>query len=168
MRRLATLAVVVAALISPAVASGQDYTFGDWARDQGYSPGGVMPDRVAADRAGLDSLEGIGDFDWNTTPTKGLELGFNEISSIELGDFDGLTNLKVLFLWGNQLSSIESGGFDGLTNLEVLDLCGNQLSSIESGAFNGLTNLSELWLAENQISSVEPGDFSGLTNLEWL
>jgi hypothetical protein len=34
---------VVAALISPTVASGQDYTFGDWARDHGYSPGDVIP-----------------------------------------------------------------------------------------------------------------------------
>ena len=48
MQRLATLAVV-AALISPTVASGQDYTFGDWARDQGYEPGDVMPSVVDAD-----------------------------------------------------------------------------------------------------------------------
>ena len=47
MQRLATLAVV-AALISPTVASGQDYTFGDWARDQGYEPGDVMPEEVDA------------------------------------------------------------------------------------------------------------------------
>ena len=43
MQRLATLTVVTA-LILPAVASGQDYSFGDWARDQGYEPGDVMPD----------------------------------------------------------------------------------------------------------------------------
>jgi len=38
MRRLAT--VVVAALVSPTVAAGQNYTFGDWARDQeGHAEG---------------------------------------------------------------------------------------------------------------------------------
>ena len=45
MQRLATLAVL-AVLISPTMASGQDYTFGDWARDQGYEPGDVMPEVV--------------------------------------------------------------------------------------------------------------------------
>jgi hypothetical protein len=33
MKRLGMMAVV-AALMSPTVASGQDYSFGDWARDQ--------------------------------------------------------------------------------------------------------------------------------------
>jgi hypothetical protein len=61
MRRLATLAVV-AALISPTVASGQDYTFGDWARDHGYSPGDVMPGVVYAVRSfpPIDSLDASG------------------------------------------------------------------------------------------------------------
>ena len=45
MQRLATL-TVMAALISPTVVSGQDYSFGDWARDQGYEPGDVMPWQV--------------------------------------------------------------------------------------------------------------------------
>ena len=44
--------------MSPTAASGQDYTFGDWARDQGYEPGDVMPDRVRVGGAGIDSLEG--------------------------------------------------------------------------------------------------------------
>jgi hypothetical protein len=75
MRRLATLAVV-AALISPAVASGQDYTFGDWARNHGYSPGDVMPEEVWANSSSpaIDNLDGISEFDWTTTPTLRLSL----------------------------------------------------------------------------------------------
>jgi hypothetical protein len=57
----------VAALMSPTTASGQ-YTFGDWARDRGYSPGDVMPDWVPASDSFTDSLDGIGEFDWTTTP----------------------------------------------------------------------------------------------------
>ena len=107
MRRLATLAVV-AALLSPPTASGQ-YTFGDWARDQGYSPGDVMHVWVDArdSSPAIDSLDGIGQFDWTTTPTMELILWSNQISSIESGDFSGLTNLEYLGLEGNQLSSAD-------------------------------------------------------------
>ena len=190
MRWLATLAVVVvSALMSPTAASG--YTFGDWASDNGYSPGDVMPERGGRQRfLAIDSLDGIGEFDWTTTPTTELYLDDNQISSIESGDFSGLTNLTRLDLDSNQISSIESGDFSGLTNLTALNLCrqpaiehrigrlqrtdesddtldlyDNQISSIESGAFSGLTNLTTLYLDSNQISSIESGDFSGLTNL---
>jgi hypothetical protein len=167
MRRLATLAVV-AALMSPTVASGQNYSFGDWARDQGYSPGDVMRNSVQASRSSIDSLDGIGEFDWTTTPTRALYLGSNQISSIDSDDFSGLTSLGGLELAGNQISSIESGTFGELTNLEYLSLSGNQLSNIEPGGFSGLTNLRDLYLDDNQLSSVESSAFSGLTNLSWL
>ena len=75
MRRLATLAVV-AALMSPAATSGQDYTFGDWARDQGYEPGDAMPEAVVAQMVRIDSLDGIGEFDWTATPTVELYLEY--------------------------------------------------------------------------------------------
>ena len=97
MQRLATLAVT-AALISPTVASGQDYTFGDWARDQGYEPGDVMPDTVWTRYSGIDSLDGIGGFDWKTTQTRRLLLDWNWVESTESGDFSGLTSLLWLTL----------------------------------------------------------------------
>jgi hypothetical protein len=99
MRRMAVLAVV-AVLISPTVASAQ-YTFGDWARDQGYEPGNVMPEVVKAWLAGIDSLDGIGEFDLTTTPTTMLWLDENQLSSIESGTFNRLTNLEWLWLGGN-------------------------------------------------------------------
>ncbi len=59
MRWLGTLAVVVA-LMSPTTAPGQ-YTFGDWARDHGYSPGDVMPGGIGASWSSpaIDSLSDI-------------------------------------------------------------------------------------------------------------
>jgi hypothetical protein len=167
MRRLATLAVV-AVLMSATVASGQDYSFGDWARDQGYSSGDVMPSEVDAAcwpscSPAIDSLDGIGEFDW--TPTYGLSLDHNQISSIESGAFSGLTNLTDLNLYRNQIASIESGAFSGLTNLTELMLRANQISSIESGAFSGLANLKLLALGVNPTlrqPNLEAADFSSL------
>ena len=150
----------------------QQYTFGDWARDQGYAPGAVMPNTLNARPSipqtlpKIDRLDGIGAFDWTTTTE--LILDYNQISSIESGDFDGLGNLETLKLWGNLISSIESGDFEGLENLKALELRANQISSIKSGDFDGLENLEMLDLSMNQISSIESGDFDGLENLERL
>jgi hypothetical protein len=73
---------VVLALILSTAASG--YTFGDWASDRGYyHPGEVMPAGVYASLSSIDSLDGIGSFDWTTTPTTYLGLFVNQISSIE-------------------------------------------------------------------------------------
>ena len=55
-------------LMLPTTASGQ-YTFGDWANDHGFDHGDAMPSEVWADNSSIDSLDGIGDFDWTTTPT---------------------------------------------------------------------------------------------------
>ncbi len=158
------------ALSLPAAAQAV-YTFGDWATDQGYSPGDAMPEwvepRFVSSRA-IDDLSGIGDYDWTTTPTTTLELWGNQISSIESGAFSGLTNLESLRLNGNSISSIESGDFSGLASLTYLGLDDNQISSIESDDFNDLPNLAGLDLYGNQISSIEADDFSGLTNLRSL
>jgi len=166
MRRIALAAAVVSALMLPTAASA--ITFGDWASDNGYSPGDVMPGTVYAWYSSIDSLDGIGDYNWTTTPTMRLYLDGNQISSVESSDFSGLTSLDLLSLQENQLSSIESGDFGGLTNLERLLLRDNQISSIESGDFSGLTNLEHLSLSRNQISSIESGSFNGLANLNTL
>ena len=123
MRRIALAAAVVSAMMLPSVASA--ITFGDWASVNGYSSGAVMPQTVEAWDSSIDSLDGIGDFDWTTTPTTWLTLEGNQLSSIESGDFSGLTNLVQLNLSGNQLSSIESSDFSGLANLTWLNLHGN-------------------------------------------
>jgi hypothetical protein len=169
MRRLAILAMVVVSVVLAVAASGwflRGYSFGDWARDNGYSPGDAMPNVVSACLRSIKSLDGIDDFDW--TATWSLDLRSNQISRIESGAFSGLTNLTELVLNGNRLSSIELGAFSGLANLTTLALNHNQLSNIEAGVFNKLTNLEQLYLDDNQISSIEPGDFDGLPYLKVL
>jgi uncharacterized protein YjbI with pentapeptide repeats len=170
MWRSAAVVVVVSALMSPTTALGLNRTFGDWAKDQGYSPGDVMPEWVNVTRtpAAIDSLHGISEFSWTDTPTATLSMQHNQISSIEPDTFGKLTNLTRLDLRGNQISSIEPGTFGGLTNLTRLHLWHNQISSIDGGDFSGLTNLTRLHLRENQISNIESEAFIGLRSLSWL
>jgi Leucine-rich repeat (LRR) protein len=99
---------------------------------------------------------------------QGLELHNNAISSIEDGDFIGLSNLQSLQLQNNSISSIEAGDFAGLANLKWLALDGNSIASIESGAFVGLTNLEVIGLSYSSLSSIEAGVFDGLNVLEDL
>jgi Leucine-rich repeat (LRR) protein len=78
-----------------------------------------------------------------------LNLNDNQITSIDNGDFNGLSNLTSLSLQSNQITSIESGDFAGLSSLTVLDLTYNQITSIESGSFVGLGALIYLGLHTN-------------------
>ena len=98
-----------------------------------------------------------------------LELRLSQITSIESIDFAGLDGLTQLALNNNQITSIESGDFAGLSNLTELSLNNNQITSIENGDFAGLPSfLQYLTLYWNQITSIESGDFAGLPNLQWL
>ena len=46
------------------------------------------------------------------------------LTALKDGDFDNLTSLERLDLYGNSLSSLPAGVFDNLTSLERLDLYG--------------------------------------------
>ena len=121
-------------------------TFGEWAAGQGWLAGYVTPAKVDAIRASIDSLAGIGGYDWMTTPTTELSLFRNRIASIESHAFAGLGGLTRLDLGSNQITSIESGDFMGLGNLTWLDLRGNEITTIDPGDFMGLGNLTaSIW-----------------------
>ena len=92
-------------------------------------------------------------------------------SSIEAGDFDGLTGLRFLELDSNDLSSLPAGVFDDLAALEELSLSDNDLSSLPDDIFDKLTALKTLYLYDNSLlSSLPAGVFDELTGLEilWL
>ena len=171
-----TVISLVAAVSLIAPTSARASTFSDWATLHGWTTGYVVPGAVYANYSPfsttnppIDSLTGIGNYDWATTPTTILDLSGNGITSVESDDFVGLGSLKTLDLYRNNIASIESGTFAGLGSLETLYLGGNQIASIEPGTFAGLGSLTHLELSWNQIATLESGAFTGLGNLTtWL
>ena len=105
--RILVVMLAVAVVWTPVPVSA--ITFGQWATNQGYSPDDAMPEEVNASDSLIDSLDGIGDYNWTATPTTALRLWDNQLSSIETGTFSGLTSLEGLYLGYNQISNIEPG-----------------------------------------------------------
>ncbi|XP_019620927.1 PREDICTED: slit homolog 2 protein-like [Branchiostoma belcheri] len=94
-----------------------------------------------------------------------LDLDNNQITDIEVGSFDGLENLRLLFLYRNALEKLASGLFKGMTNLLQIYLSSNNITTVEDGAFEGLENLQLIQLHENKIEEIGDGAFKGLPTL---
>ena len=97
-----------------------------------------------------------------------LSLSPKNITTLKVGDFDGLTGLESLLVTNSSLSSLPSGIFDDLTNLEVLNLERNKLSSLPVGIFDKLSALTTLYLSENDFSSLSADIFDDLSDLTTL
>jgi Leucine-rich repeat (LRR) protein len=91
----------------------------------------------------------------------GLDLGYNDLTSINLTGLSYLTNLNIP---GNQLTSINLTGLSSLTQLNLSD---NQLTSFNG---SGLSSLIQLHLSGNQLTSFHGYTFSptGLASLTFL
>ena len=77
-------------------------------------------------------------------------------------------HLQVLDLGNNQLSSIEVRSFRGLESLVHLDLSDNSIVDVADGAFNGLRRLTRLDLRDNRIARLTASTLRGLTALRYL
>ena len=97
-----------------------------------------------------------------------LYLSYQNITALQVGDFDGLTALTTLLLSGNDFTTLPKDIFDGLTQLTELDLYNNALTTLPDGIFDGLTQLTELDLRSNALETLPAGIFDGLTNLTTL
>ena len=117
-------------------------------------------------RDGLTSLQ-EGDFA-GLTEMWGLDLTSNSLSLLPDGVFSGLRSLQNLNLPDNDLSLLPDGVFAGLTALKWLYLNDNELGSLPDGVFAGLTALRTLDLTSNSLSLLPDGVFSGLTSLSNL
>ena len=116
---------------------------------------------------GITSLQS-GDFAGLTALDR-LYLPDNDFSSLPLGVFSGLTGLTRLYLHDNDdLTSLPDGVFAGLTALENIRLYGTGLTSLPDGAFDGLTALETLRLHNNQLTSLPDEVFDGLMALKTL
>ena len=94
-----------------------------------------------------------------------LYLNGRNITSLKVGDFDGLTGLGELRLYNNQLTTLPEDIFDGLTALTTLRLYGNQLSTLPEDIFDELIELTTLQLGYNQFTTLPSTIFDGLTKL---
>ena len=101
-----------------------------------------------------------------------LDLGRNPSTesaftmSLRSNDFEGLVNLKRLYLRETGLSSLPAGVFSGLAALETLELDNNQLSSLPPGVFSDLHSLQTLQLQKNpQLISLPYDEFEALPKL---
>ena len=90
-----------------------------------------------------------------------LDLEDKSITSLKVGDFNGLTSLDGLFLRDNQLTTLPADIFDEVTGLTTLNLEGNQLSTLPVDILADLTELHYLTLADNQLTTLPAGIFDG-------
>ena len=86
-----------------------------------------------------------------------LDLSDKSITSLKLGDFDGLHGLDVLDLSDNSLVSLPAGIFDNLLLLRTLRLHDNSLTTLPDGIFDQLFLLEEITLNDNQLTSLPEG-----------
>ena len=115
---------------------------------------------------GITSLQS-GDFA-GLTGLAQLVLEDNELTGLPSDLLDDLSALDKLNLKNNDLSALSAGDFDDLGSLSELYLGGNRLSAVPADVISGLSGLEILGLADNQLSALGPDDFSGLSSLEVL
>ena len=82
--------------------------------------------------------------------------------------FQGLINVKIMFLKGNNIYRTEKYAFHGMSSLPELDLSHQMLSNIASCSFLGLKVLKTLNVSYNLRSTLNQNTFCGLQNLTVL
>jgi hypothetical protein len=97
-----------------------------------------------------------------------LQADFCQIKTVDVGTFNGITNLKHLSVRGNEISEIIPGTFEKMSSLEYLDLAHNKLKHLDVGVFTGLINLQTVFLARNKLHYLHPDSFVGSPNLQSL
>ena len=115
---------------------------------------------------GITSLQ-LGDFHGLTALTS-LYLAENQLESLPEGIFADLTALAELRLRDNRLERLPEGIFAGLNELRTLHLSDNRLERLPEGILADLTALAELRLRDNQVGSLPEGIFAGLNELTLL
>ena len=111
----------------------------------------------------------VGDFA-GMTNLRLLRIDILDLPEIPAGIFAGLTNLRELHMDRNLLTTLPANVFDPLTQLRVLDLGENRLTSLPADIFNELGELRTLEIDSNmlEVDDVPVGMFSGLGKLRLL
>jgi len=96
---------------------------------------------------------------------KNLQLGGNNISSIDIGTLHFPTSLTTLGLERNKIEQLNDGTFQDTNNLAILNLAYNHLTSVAEGSFSQLSHLQILEMNNNLLTEV-PLALSTLPSLE--
>ena len=86
------------------------------------------------------------------------------LTELKPGDFAGISNLDILFMYDTDLTELPNGVFEGLTSLGSLEIS-DDVEHVAEGAFDGLSALRLLHLAANQITTLPKGIFNKRTTL---
>ena len=121
-----------------------------------------------------------------------LRLNSMRVASLKPDDFDGMSNISLLYLQDNRLvtlpdnifsdqsnlmglylgdnnlTRLTSATFNGLTNLKYLQLYGNNITHLSNDVFSNTPKLERIFLNQNDISTLHQDTFSGLTSLKEL
>ena len=124
-----------------------------------------LPDCLEVLNLQTNAFENLTAGIFDNFPKYVLLLNDNYISSFEDGIFN-LPHLRNLQLGYNFLTVIDSGKFEGLTNLQKLRLDSNNIAKIEKGAFGHLGRLCQLILSKNPIKTLGNGTLHGLLQEE--
>ena len=137
---------------------------------QAQTPAGIC-DRTPQVQDGILGRIGSGTACGDVTNTQlaaingSLNLTDQGLTSLKMGDFDGLTHLATLGLHTNALTALPGAMFRDLTNLQALDLHTNALTALPEDMFRGLTNLFSFSIHTNALTALPEDVFRGLTNL---
>jgi len=117
----------------------------------------------------IDSIE-IDSFSTESFRSKMLELylSMNKLTRIKCGQFNGLINLRTLFIDKNLIEEIELKSFDMLGNLVRLNMKSNRIKMIKSDCLSSLNNLEIINLDTNQIEEIEMVGFKSFKSLREL
>ncbi|XP_075881249.1 asporin [Nelusetta ayraudi] len=87
-----------------------------------------------------------------------LNLDYNQISKVEVEDFQRYKNLQRLGLGFNQIKSVENGSLASTPNIREIHLDNNRLKKVPPG-LSSLRYLQVIFLHGNKISKIGVNDF---------
>nr|4RCW_A Chain A, SLIT and NTRK-like protein 1 [Homo sapiens]4RCW_B Chain B, SLIT and NTRK-like protein 1 [Homo sapiens] len=92
-----------------------------------------------------------------------LDLGNNNIATVENNTFKNLLDLRWLYMDSNYLDTLSREKFAGLQNLEYLNVEYNAIQLILPGTFNAMPKLRILILNNNLLRSLPVDVFAGVS-----
>lgn len=115
---------------------------------------------------------GLTEFSFEDTPNlseiQRINLGINELKTIDLAPLAGSDNLRELILYCNRIEEIDLAPLASCVNLEYLDLTVNNLKTIDLKFLSSCTHLTALNLGGMKLKEVDLSPLKFCTELEIL